>query len=218
MASTNETGHAKNVANFLELLGFCNGYGVKYNPSKASLKLGALQTLSTNAQGTLSALNAANTALDNATNAREIAFAPLKKLITRVINALSATDAVQQTIDDANKAAFKIQGRRASAKPVVIPAKEGQPAQEPNSISTSQQSYDNQVANFAKLIETLTAEPLYTPNETDLQVASLNALLTDLKSKNADVVAATTTASNARIDRDQTLYADTTGLYELCWG
>jgi len=44
MASTNETGHTKNVANFDELIGFRTGYGAAYNPSKASIKLAALST------------------------------------------------------------------------------------------------------------------------------------------------------------------------------
>lgn len=212
MASTNETGHAKNVANFLELLGFCIGYGPDYNPTKAALKLPTLQTLHISAAKSIEALDFANTALDNATNDREIAFAPLKKLVTRIVNALSATDAMPQTVDDANKASFKIQGRRASAKVAPTPAKDGQPAKESTSISTSQQSFDNQVANFAKLIQTLSAEPLYVPNETDLQVASLNVLHTDLKNKNADVVTATTAASNALIERNKILYDKTTGL------
>ena len=44
MASTSETGHAKNVANFETLISFCAGYGATYNPSKANLKVPALQT------------------------------------------------------------------------------------------------------------------------------------------------------------------------------
>lgn len=212
MASTSETGHAKNVANFEELIGFCNGYGAAYNPSKASIKIASLQTLLTNAQNALASVKVAKTEFDNATNDREVAFAPLKKLITRVVNALSATDVLQQTIDDANTANFKIQGRRATAKATTKPAKEGQVAEVPNNISTSQQSFDSQVDNLSKLIQTLSAEPLYTPNEAELQVASLNTLLTDLKSKNSAVV--TASASNTRIQRDQVLYAPLTGLYD----
>lgn len=215
MASTSETGHAKNVANFEELIGFCNGYGASYNPSKASIKIAALQTLLTNAQNALAALKSAKTEFDNTTNDREIAFEPLKKLSTKIVNALAATDAVQQTIDDANTVNFKIQGQRVTAKAVAQPTKEGEKPVEPTNISVSQQSYDSQVDNFAKLIETLSAEPLYTPNEADLQVASLNALLADLKSKNTSVIDATTKLSNARIERDKVLYAESTGLYDI---
>jgi hypothetical protein len=46
MASRNETSHAKDVADFEELIGFCTGYGATYNPSKAS-KFAALAMLLT---------------------------------------------------------------------------------------------------------------------------------------------------------------------------
>ena len=49
MASTTETGHAKNVATFEDLISFCTGYGATYNPSKAALKLPALTTQNTEA-------------------------------------------------------------------------------------------------------------------------------------------------------------------------
>ena len=41
MASTIETGHAKNVANFDDLISFATGYGTAFNPSKPSIKLTA---------------------------------------------------------------------------------------------------------------------------------------------------------------------------------
>ena len=41
MASNSETGHAKNVANFEDLISFCTGYGATYNPSKAAIQLAA---------------------------------------------------------------------------------------------------------------------------------------------------------------------------------
>jgi len=44
MASTSETGHAKNVANFEVLISFCSGYGASYSPSKNALKIPQLQT------------------------------------------------------------------------------------------------------------------------------------------------------------------------------
>jgi hypothetical protein len=126
MASATETGHAKNVANFDQLISFCTGYGVAYNPSKASIKLAALTTLLASGQASLAAQKAAKTALDNATNAREISFKPLKKLATKVVNALSATDAARQTVDDANTVNLKIQGKRAKAKATALPLKEGE--------------------------------------------------------------------------------------------
>ena len=53
MPSTSETGHAKNVANFEDLISFCNGYGATYNPSKDALTSAKLTDLQTNAKASL---------------------------------------------------------------------------------------------------------------------------------------------------------------------
>jgi hypothetical protein len=194
MASTIETGHAKNVATFEDLISFCTGYGATYNPSKATLKLIALNPQLTGAQAALQTVKTSKTAYDNATNARELAFVPLKPLAT-------ATDATAQTVDDARTIVNKIQGRRAKA--VVVPdAKAIAEGAEPvKTASTSQQSYDKLVDHFAQLIAILTAEPKYLPNENELKVATLNTQITDMKAKNTSVVNALTAVSNARINR-----------------
>jgi len=114
MASTSETGHAKNVANFEKLISFCTGYGASYNPSKVSIKLPALNTLLTAANAVLLLVKTTKTTFGNTQNVREIAFAGLRKLCTKIINALEATDASQQIIDDAKTINNKIQGRRAT--------------------------------------------------------------------------------------------------------
>lgn len=211
MASTSETGHAKNVANLEELISFCTAYGTTYNPSKNNIKLTALNTLFTSAKNTLQSVKSSKVSFDNGTNTREIAFEPLRKLATRIINALEATDAKQQTIDDARTINRKIQGTRSGSKKPV-PATESTPAS--TQISVSQQSYDNLIDSFAKLIQLVTAEPLYTPNESDLKVTALNTLLTTLKTANTAVINTTTSYSNSRISRDTTLYGSDTGLVD----
>jgi hypothetical protein len=215
MASTTETGHAKNVATFEDLISFCTGYGATYNPTKAALKLPALNTQLAAANAALQAVKVAKTGFDNATNARELVFKPLKPLSTKIINALAATDAEEQTIDDAKTTNLKIQGKRAKAvaKPDAKALAAG--AEPVKTASTSQQSYDKMIDHFAQLIQTLTAETNYQPNESDLQVTSLNTLLTDLRAKNTDVINATTSLSNARIERDEALYGADTGLVDV---
>jgi len=209
MASTSETGHAKNVATFEDLISFSTGYGATYNPSKVALKLPALNTQLTAANAALQAVKTAKTAFDNATNAREIAFKPLKPLATKVVNALAATDATEQTVDDVKSVNNKIQGKRAKA--IDKPA-EGAVAVK--TVSTSQQSYDKLIDHFTQMIATLTAEPKYLPNENELKLTALNTLLTDLKAKNTGVITAATGASNARIARDKALYAEIVGLVD----
>ena len=216
MASTSETGHAKNVANFDDLISFATGYGTAFNPSKPTLKLTALQTLSTSAKNAINAVNAALPAYSNAVAARESAFEPLNKLITRVNNALKATDTTEQVDESAKTLVRKIQGTRATAKKsdeeIAAAKAEGKETKE---ISSSQMSYDSRLDNFDKLIKLLTSVTLYAPNEADLKVTALTTLYNDLKAKNTAVVTATTPLSNARISRNDILYKANTGLVDI---
>ncbi len=214
MASTSETGHAKNVANFEDLISFCTGYGTQYNPSKAILQIANLTTLRTNAQNSIASVTASKTAFSNATNARQAAFDPLKKHSTRVVNALDATDATDKLVKDAKSINNKIQGKRAGEKPkpVSIPSDD---AAGDKSISVSQQSYDSLIDNFDKLIQLVGTEPTYTPNETDLQISTLQTGLGNLKTVNTAVINAYTNYSNSRITRNNILYAPTSGLVDI---
>ena len=214
-----ESTHAKNVANLESLISFCTGYGTAYNPSKLSLKIPALQTLQTNGKNALQVVKVAKTPHDNATNAREIAFKPLKKLCTKVVNALDSTDAAKQTVDDAKTINTKIQGKRADTSKKIIPATTNNNAAtlapEIHQISVSQQSFDSLIDNFTKLIVSVSAEPLYVPNEADLKVTVLNTTLNNLKTLNTVVINLTTPYKNSMIARDVALYQEGTGLVDI---
>lgn len=213
MASTTETGHAKNVANFEDLISFCTGYGASYNPSKASIKLAALGTKRTDAVNALAAVNAALPAWTNAVNARDLVFSPLSKLITRVVNAVAASDVPKDVIADVKTIARKLQGKRASDKvPTVVDDPATPEDESQKSISASQMSFDSRIENMDKLIQLLSAQPGYIPNEADLTVAALTTVFTNMKTTNTDVVNAYTPLSNSRIDRNKVLYDETTGL------
>jgi hypothetical protein len=230
MASTSETGHPINVANFEDLISRCIGYGISYQPTKAVLQIPALQALRLTAQGNLTAVNSAIVILINSINARQIAFDPIKPLSTRIVNALDATDASDELVKDAQTINRKIQGKRkGETKPPTtdpvppvppVPPTGTDPVPPPvpptdKQISVSQQSYDSLLENFNKLILLVASEPSYTPNEPDLQVASLNALALSLAAQNTNVINATTALSNARIARNHTLYDPKTGLYDI---
>lgn len=217
MASTSETGHAINAANLEDLISYCTGYGAKYNPTRAALKLTALSPLLTAAQASITAVITTKTPYDKAVNNRQIAFEPLKRLSTKIIQFLDISDANKKTVEDAKGFNAKIQGKRAKGSPATPEEtpKAGEPQPEDKSISVSQQSYDRLVDHFAKLIDLLTAEATYIPNEVPIQVATLKNLLTQLKTTNSAVITATTPYSNALIARDAVLYTETTGLVDI---
>lgn len=211
MASTSETGHAKNVANFQDLISFVTGYGPTYNPNKDALKIPQLNTVHTNAQAGVADVISKKTNHDTAINDRSNAFKDLKSLATRIINALQVTDALPGTIEDAKAYNKKLQGARANAS--ATPANPGAVA--PNTRSTSQQSYDQQIQHLAGIISIVASEPSYAPNENDLKVATLTAKKADLTTKNNAVDTAYVSVSNARIARDKALYSSDTGLLDI---
>lgn len=211
MPSTSETGHAKNVANFQDLIAFVTGYGAVYNPSKNALKLPQLIALHTSAQANLADVVTKNTTYNNTVNERLNAFSNLKSLSTRLVNALETTDATPETIADAKGFNRKLQGKRASSP--TEPTDPNAPA--PNTISASQQSYDQQIQHLAGLISVLNSEASYSPNENDLKIATLTAKQADLSAKNNAVATSYTGVSNSRINRNKTLYDVNTGLVDI---
>jgi hypothetical protein len=210
MASTSEVGHAKNIANFQDLITFCDGYGTTYNPSKNSLKVPQLNTLLANAQGNLAIVVTKNTEFNNVVNNRINAFKDLKSLSTRLTNAFQTTDATKEMIDDAKGFNRKMQGKRASQGVIILDP--NTPA--PNTISSSQQSYDQLIQHFSGLISVLQSESSYAPNEAELTISALQTKLADLTLRNQNVAISYTSISNARIDRNNALYNPTNGLVE----
>lgn len=213
MASTSEVGHAKNVANFQDLIEFISSYGATYNPTKEALKLPKLITLKDKADLTLLEVVTQNTNYNNKVNDRMIAFNDVRTLSTRLFNALQASDATAETIKDAKTFNRKMQGKRASTSQE--PVDPDAPA--PKTISTSQQSYDQLIQHLIGLKSVLETEPSYTPNEVDLQIANIDAKIADLTSKNTIVATAYAGVSNSRIARNKILYAENSGLVNIAF-
>lgn len=216
MPSTSETGHAKNVANFEDLISFCTGYGATYNPSKDALTISKLKVLHTQAKDSLQQSKTSKNSFDSATNGRQLSFKDLKPLATKIINALTVSGASSLTVDDAKTINRKIQGSKSNsskkANTSTTTSKETTPTDK--TISTSQQSYDSMIDHFTKLIETASQDANYKPNETQLQVATLQVKLADLKKSNTDLIDAYTDYSNARISRNNVLYNPLSGLVQ----
>lgn len=218
MASTSETGHPKNVANFENLVSFVVGFGVTYNPSKVTLKVPALQTQLASCKANIASVTSTSVAFNNAVNARMMAFDGLKKLSTRLLNALDATNASTQLVKDFKTVNAKVQGSKLtkadSGKTAKLIDPNAPVVETAKTISSSQQSYSSLIEHVATIITILSTEPTYVPNENELKVVTLNTLLTSLKNTNTAVINAYTTVSNARLSRDQSLYNTTNGLCE----
>ena len=206
MSSKSETGHTKNVANIKTLNGYLASLGAQYNPSKKAIQLPQLQQLHTDAENALTTIQDAFPAYYAAVDAQEAAFAPLDKLVTRLVRAYkSAIDnpAEAQTVISLQKLI--------SGESKKKPKPEDEPADGKDTISISKRSYDNRHANFQSLIKTMAANANYKPNETELQIVTVQAYADELKTKTEAVDAVATPIINGRIARNKILYADKTG-------
>lgn len=216
MAQISEKGHAKNVANFEDLIAFCKGYGTYYNPSKSSIKLNSLEIKRTQALDALKSVNTFIPPWSNAYIARQIVFEPLDKFVTRIYNAVVASEVHPQVIGEVKTIARKLQGKRAKAIPEPPVENLETPVEETEKhISTSQKGFDDRIAHFEKLIEVLKAQLGYIPNEQDLKTDNLIDFHSKMIFTNSEVINAYVPLSNARSERNKILYHDTSGLVQI---
>ena len=207
-----ETGHARNVERFSQLISFVQGYGATYAPGNTAMTVANLQAKLAAAQAGIDGVSSALAPWKTVVNDRQNAFDGIRKLTTRVVNSFEASGAAKNAVDDARAIKRKIDGERAKALPEDNP---DTPGKEGKSISVSQQSYTQLVEHLDNLIELLDSSGAYAPNEAELKLATLNAYSTTLKNANTAVINAATPLSNSRIARDDAMYADDTGLVDL---
>ena len=75
--------------------------------------------------------------------------------------------------------------------------------------------YDDRVENFESLISFLQTVPEYNPNEEELKIASLQALLADLRTKNISVMQTDIALETARGTRKSLQNTPFTGLVDV---
>lgn len=199
MASTSETGHNKNAANFSTAYQIFEEMGGLYNPSNANLKLETLEPIKTNLSGVITVLNDKKPVYKNAVADREVAIAPLSKIATRALNFAQSLDISYTDKENLQSQVKKIRGD-AKAKVVNPDTAEG------DAISTSQMSYDSRIANLDSYTSQLASHPEYVPNETDIQIPKLQTYHTLLKTLSTTVNAAGNALITARKNRNDILY------------
>ena len=176
-----ESGNRKVADNYRQLIDHVSA-DANYNPANPLIVKAALAAHYT-------AVNAALDAVDNteapyriAINKRQETFDPVSSLIRRSFAMMKASGASQGELDDAQTEVRKITGARKSPK---LKADPKTPATEANKQhSASQMSFANRHGNVAGYVAILANVPSYNPNENELKVASLRALVADLDAKN----------------------------------
>ena len=81
--------------------------------------------------------------------------------------------------------------------------------------SSSQQSFDQKIQHFSKMVLLLQGVPSYLPNEVNLQVATLQTQLANLITLNTNASNAESNLKAARIDRNIFFYAIDTRMLDI---
>lgn len=217
MASTSETGHAKNVDNAEFFLSIIATFGTKYNPGNPGIAAVALQTKITAARKEVNSVSLAQANFFQAAAAREEAFKGLAPMATRIVNTLRASTTSEKIDANATTIVRKLRGTRAKAVPEAKPAAAGEVAVKTETVSVSHKSYDSLVDSFDELGNLLSTTPEYTPNEPDLKLDAVKAYAADLRAKNNAVNSAIAALDAARIARNNELYQPDKGLVDLCF-
>jgi len=202
--STTETGNIRNLNNFQAVITVCTGYGTTYNPSNSSLTIASLKTLYTDAQKAIEAVSIASAQYSSTVADREAAFDSINSLASKIANALKANGATPGAQQTTRSIVRRITGQNSNTKKTTL-ASGSEPTEK--TISTSQLSYDRKLDNLNQLIQTLKTEPNYKPNESTLKIDTLSKLATELATKNNNTITKANALSNARLVRNQKLYA-----------
>jgi hypothetical protein len=203
-----ETGHNKNVANFSSAYQIFQEMGALYNPSNTNLKLVALAPIKTQLSGVITVLNDKKPIYKNAVADREVEIAPLGKISTKALNFAKSINISATDKENLQSQAKKIRGD-------VKPKKVNPDSTESDAISTSQMSYDSRIANLSTYTSQLASHPEYVPNETEIQIASLQAYHQRLETLSTLVNAAGNALITARKDRNNILYFNDTNIIQL---
>ena len=168
--------------------------------------------LVTDAEAQLDSVQTQKTPYRNATAAADDAFAGLSKLVVRVQKAAKASGAPASFLDDLETPARKIKGLRAT--PAVQDDPNTPVDESKQSVSASQMSRQQRIEHLDEMRSLLESQPLYTPNEVELQTGSLKTLGADLQTKVDTILTTFVPFSNALASRDDVLYTNAANVFK----
>jgi len=214
------SGHGSNVTNLQLLITDVTGYGNRYDPSNANIKLAALQATQTLGFNAVNAVDIAQPINTKAKAARDTGFKALGKLSTRINNAFIAVETDKTARAHVRSYTLLLQSGRVNPKDPTPAPQEPIPAVQEQAAApkvatdnaSHKMNFENRLDSLSKLIQFLAIYPAYAPNETDLSIAGLSALYEDLKTKNQAANNSEIPLTNARIARGNALYTPVTGL------
>ena len=206
MASSTESGHAVNVANFDTLIQKCSVLP-SWSPSNTALLIPTLIVQHTDCKNSLDSFNTLVAAAKTPINQNHDLFEPLNKLTTRIVNFFDSTMASTQAKKDARGMANDIRGYNAKKPKGLAPDAEW--------VSQSHQSMVQKANKFKELIDFLTADGNYTPNEVALQLPTLTTLWNQFNTSLASLAAILAPIDQAEASMYRLIYGSPSGMIDM---
>jgi hypothetical protein len=210
MTSTSETGHAKNVANFKELITVVKSFGTQYQPMAEALKVSALEEQVGKVEAVLNRLKDAETMEKQATATLQGEFKTLNTLSSQLMGLLISSGAKASSVEEARSVQKLIAGTRSKKKKTTSDATANESVKDTR--STSRQSYDSKLDNFVKLTTILQNVPEYKPNEGDFQVSMLQKKAKEMAQAIENNDAKEAARRQVMHERNELLYTPETGV------
>ena len=218
--ATQNAGHARNVANFKEVIIILNNLNGKWNPVQDMLKMPNLETFHLACEAKLSAFNVALSMDSIKTDLRSQAYKPLNDLLTRTFAAMKSCGMDASIIERAKTLKDLISGTnvaqatrrrlKETEKLQLMATTEGvELPEQPKAHSVSQQSYDERLDNFEKFITLLETAANYATNHEGLSLEALKAFRDKLNNANDETNHAYDLAAHQRDQRNEMLYGET---------
>lgn len=209
-----ESGHEKNVANFKTVIIILTALGSDYNPTQTLILLTALQAKLVLAETAIAEVNEAEADRAVKVDDFEAEIEDLDKYVVNIkrtaevaINDEAFTRDLQTVV---NK--FFPEGRQTG-----LPDDPNTPEDESRTArSTSQRSYDNQIAYLADILALIqTKAELYKTNDERYTIAAIEAKLAALREKYTASKTALAVLGTKKDARDEILYHPETGVLKL---
>jgi len=209
MPANSERSIAQHIGNFKLVIDKCSTFGAQYNPSNPLLTIASLTDSWSNTFALHDTYNDLLMACKHPVNARQDLYRRVRRIVTRTLNYFQSTDASDLIIKDAKGIADRLRGHG------VLRKKLADGSYDPNHISNSHLSYPQRLESFRQLCALYGSSAHYAPNEADIQLSALNALVDEMQLANDGMSALLAPVITARIARDGALYNENTGLYRL---
>lgn len=225
MAKEN-SGHAKTVSNFKQVVMTVKNMNGHWNPVNDKLKIENMEARHAACEIFLNRVDAAE-ALDKIkTEARFAAYKSLNEVVRRVVAAMKSCEmdakmiesatTIKKLIDGTNVSdAAQKRAKAAEQRKILLGTEGVESTDDIKAYSVSKQDYDSRLKNFKRLMTLLEQAGNYATNQSDLTLTALNDFATALSDANNATNNAYDQLDNIRKERNDLLYGESDSIVNV---